>query len=117
MNPFYEKRSGKRQIGVSDNMNFPAHLHDDVEVLYCLEGGVQVSVKMCIRDRCGGIEDPGSRNGVVEEYLGNYSYYLEEKERRMQLWQAAYKEQQKQIKSMEKAMKDCLLYTSDPGYH
>ena len=25
-------------------MNFPAHLHDDVEVLYCLEGGVQVSV-------------------------------------------------------------------------
>lgn len=44
MNPFYEKRSGKLQIGVSDNMNFPAHLHDDVEVLYCLEGGVQVSV-------------------------------------------------------------------------
>ena len=35
MNPFYEKRSGKLQIGVSDNMNFPAHLHDDVEVLYC----------------------------------------------------------------------------------
>mgnify|MGYP002226870686 CR=1 FL=1 len=30
-------------------------------------------------------------NGVVEEYLGKLFYYLEEKERRMQLWQDAYK--------------------------
>ena len=34
MNPYYEKRSGRLQVGVSENMNFPAHLHDDVEMLY-----------------------------------------------------------------------------------
>lgn len=44
MNPFYERRSGRLQIGVSDNMNFPAHLHDDVEMLYCMEGEIRVSV-------------------------------------------------------------------------
>ena len=44
MNPFYERRSGRLQIGVSDNMNFPAHLHDDVEMIYCMEGEIRVSV-------------------------------------------------------------------------
>lgn len=44
MNPFYERRSGRLQIGISENMNFPAHLHDDVEMLYCMEGEIRVSV-------------------------------------------------------------------------
>lgn len=44
MNPYYEKRSGRLQVGVSENMNFPAHLHDDVEMLYCLEGGIRVTI-------------------------------------------------------------------------
>lgn len=51
-------------------------------------------------------------NGVIEEYPGNYSYYLEEKERRIQLQQEAYKEQQKQIKSMEKAIRDMRIWAA-----
>lgn len=45
-------------------------------------------------------------DGTVVEYLGNYSYYLEEKERRRQRQLDAYKEQQKKVKAMEKAIKD-----------
>ena len=45
-------------------------------------------------------------DGTAEEYQGNYSYYLEEKERRRQRQLDAYKEQQKKIKAMEKAVRD-----------
>lgn len=45
-------------------------------------------------------------DGTAVEYLGNYSYYLEEKERRRQRQLDAYKEQQKKVKAMEKAIKD-----------
>lgn len=45
-------------------------------------------------------------DGKIIEYAGNYSCYLEEKERRRQLQLEAYKEQQKKIKSMEKSIKD-----------
>lgn len=45
-------------------------------------------------------------DGTVVEYLGNYSYYVEEKERRRQRQLDAYKEQQKKVKAMEKAIKD-----------
>ena len=42
------------------------------------------------------------RNGVINDYAGNYSYYLEEREVRRALQQAAYENQQKQIaKDME----------------
>lgn len=44
MNPFYEKRDGRIQISISENMSFPAHLHGDVEILYCLSGKIMVTV-------------------------------------------------------------------------
>lgn len=43
-------------------------------------------------------------HGRTEEYPGNYSCYLEEREHRRRLRQEAYQEQQKQIKDMEKAI-------------
>ena len=43
--------------------------------------------------------------GECEEYGGNYSYYMEEKERRLLVEFANYQDQQKKIKSMEEAIK------------
>ena len=59
MNPFYEKRSGKLQIGVSDNMNFPAHLHDDVEVPGRRSPGF-----------CHGRNPPGRQRGMRRDFSG-----------------------------------------------
>lgn len=44
MNPFYEQRKGNLQVGMSYNITFPEHLHDHVEMLYVLEGTIEVSV-------------------------------------------------------------------------
>lgn len=44
-------------------------------------------------------------DGRAEEYLGNYSYYIEEKRRRREEQEAEYKEQNKRIKEMEAAIK------------
>ncbi|SCY33185.1 ribosomal protection-like ABC-F family protein [Alkaliphilus peptidifermentans] len=44
-------------------------------------------------------------DGVCEVYLGNYSYYVEEKNRRLIEMLEDYKNQQKKIKSMEEAAK------------
>ncbi|WP_199616228.1 ribosomal protection-like ABC-F family protein [Paenibacillus alkalitolerans] len=43
--------------------------------------------------------------GSVDIYHGNYSYFVEEKERRLLVEFAAYQEQQKKIKKMEEAIK------------
>ncbi len=45
-------------------------------------------------------------DGVIQEYQGNYSFYQEERKRRRQLQAEAYKEQQKKVRAMEKAIKD-----------
>lgn len=34
MNPFYEKKFEKPHINNIQNLNFPAHLHDAVEIIY-----------------------------------------------------------------------------------
>lgn len=44
MNPFYERKCDRLQVSVVQNMSFPAHLHDDMEILYCLEGEIKVTV-------------------------------------------------------------------------
>ncbi len=44
-------------------------------------------------------------NGKEDIYYGNYSYYLEESEKRMMLEFQAYNNQQKQIKAIEEAIK------------
>ena len=44
-------------------------------------------------------------NGKSELYLGNFSYYSAEKKRRREAQLAEYKEQQKKIKEMERAIK------------
>lgn len=43
--------------------------------------------------------------GITHRYLGNYSYYVEEKERRILEQLEKYKQQQKKIKSLEEAIK------------
>jgi len=43
--------------------------------------------------------------GAAETYYGNYSYFVEEKERRLLAEFTAYQEQQKRIKKMEEAIK------------
>ncbi len=42
--------------------------------------------------------------GVADIYCGNYSYYIEESEKRLMLQFQAYKNQQKKIKAMEEAI-------------
>ena len=44
-------------------------------------------------------------DGEISLYLGNYSYYLQEKDRRILEQFEAYKDQQKKIKAMEEAIK------------
>ncbi len=43
-------------------------------------------------------------NGVADVYYGNYTYYLNESEKRFMLQFQAYKNQQKKIKAMEEAI-------------
>lgn len=45
------------------------------------------------------------RNGKLNIYFGNYSYYIEESEKRLLIEFNNYKNQQKEIKSMEEAIK------------
>lgn len=45
-------------------------------------------------------------DGKAAVYEGNYSHYVEEKERRLLLQFEAYADQQKEVKAMEKAIKD-----------
>ncbi|HJB92010.1 MAG TPA: AraC family transcriptional regulator [Candidatus Eisenbergiella merdavium] len=42
--PFYEKADRYLHVGISENMVFPVHLHEEAEILYCLEGSLQVTV-------------------------------------------------------------------------
>jgi len=44
-------------------------------------------------------------SGQTEKYIGNYSYYVDEKERRILARLEAYKQQQKKIKAMEDAIR------------
>ncbi len=44
MNPFYEIRRGKLQMGLAESLSFPEHLHNHMEMLYVTEGCIEVSV-------------------------------------------------------------------------
>lgn len=44
MKPFYEKQEGKLHIHCSNNLSFPEHLHEHIEVLYLLEGELTLTV-------------------------------------------------------------------------
>jgi len=50
--------------------------------------------------------------GVAETYHGNYSYFVEEKERRLLAEFTAYQEQQKRIKKMEEAIKRLRIWAA-----
>ena len=45
MNPFYEKKFEKPHINTIQNLNFPAHLHDAVEIIYVKSGSIQVTIQ------------------------------------------------------------------------
>ncbi len=47
MIPFYEKRSDTPQIFQAEEVSFAAHLHAQLELLYCIDGGVEVTVGDC----------------------------------------------------------------------
>lgn len=49
----------------------------------------------------------------TEEYHGNYAYYLVEKEKRVEIWMENYKNQQKEIKSMEDAIARFRVWSRD----
>jgi ATP-binding cassette subfamily F protein 3 len=53
--------------------------------------------------------------GVAEAYNGNYSHFVEEKERRLLAEFAAYQEQQKKVKKMEEAIKRLRQWASQSG--
>lgn len=44
MKPFYEDRHGVVYSFESENMEFPEHLHDHIEILFVLEGGIDVKI-------------------------------------------------------------------------
>ena len=44
MIPFYENRDRELQVGHSVNMQFPPHLHGEVELLYVYSGALEVLV-------------------------------------------------------------------------
>ncbi|WP_345589286.1 ribosomal protection-like ABC-F family protein [Paenibacillus vulneris] len=50
--------------------------------------------------------------GAIDVYHGNYSYFVEEKERRLLLEFASYQEQQKKIKKMEEAIKRMRIWAA-----
>jgi len=50
--------------------------------------------------------------GSAETYHGNYSYFVEEKERRLLMEFAAFQEQQKKVKKMEEAIKRLRTWAS-----
>nr|WP_274365667.1 MULTISPECIES: ABC-F family ATP-binding cassette domain-containing protein [unclassified Paenibacillus] len=50
--------------------------------------------------------------GAVDVYHGNYSYFVEEKERRLLAEFTAYQEQQKKIKKMEEAIKRLRIWAA-----
>lgn len=35
--PFYEKAGRYLHAGISENMTFPVHLQEEMEIIYCLE--------------------------------------------------------------------------------
>ena len=45
MNPFYEKKFEKPHINNIQNLNFPAHLHDAVEIIYVRKCRIQVTIQ------------------------------------------------------------------------
>ncbi|MBS6196349.1 MAG: AraC family transcriptional regulator [Clostridiales bacterium] len=45
MYPFYEKKNQKLQIDLTEDMQFPAHLHSDIEFFFVLEGTACLEVK------------------------------------------------------------------------
>lgn len=44
MKPFYEKQKGKLHIHCSNNLSFPEHLHEHIEILYLLEGELILTI-------------------------------------------------------------------------
>ena len=48
--PFYEKAGRYLHAGISENMIFPAHLQEEVEIICCLEGNIQATVMSQVRE-------------------------------------------------------------------
>lgn len=45
MHPFYEKKHPTIQLGFSENIQFPAHLHSDIELYFVREGKTVMEIK------------------------------------------------------------------------
>ena len=48
--PFYEKAGRYLHAGISENMTFPVHLQEEMEIIYCLEGSLQATVMNQVRE-------------------------------------------------------------------
>lgn len=53
-NAYYEKRERKLQVVLSENMRFPEHLHEDMELLLVRKGQIEVNVMGDRRLLCAG---------------------------------------------------------------
>ena len=53
-NAYYEKRERKLQVVLSQNMRFPEHLHEDIELLLVRRGQIEVNVMGERRILCAG---------------------------------------------------------------
>lgn len=70
MNPFYEKRKGKIDIHHTENLSFPAHLHEHTEILYVLNGSISLKIgNINYILKCGdcGIIFPGEVHQITTE--------------------------------------------------
>lgn len=50
MTPFYENDKGEFRAFYSENLNFPPHLHSQMELLYVLDGKIKVTVFNCEKE-------------------------------------------------------------------
>ena len=66
--PFYEKAGRYLHAGIAENMVFPVHLHEEAEIIYCLEGSLQTTVANQVREVAEGecaLIFPGQIHGYL----------------------------------------------------
>lgn len=72
MNPFYEKTQQGMRIFLAESMTFPAHLHEQTEILYVLEGSIKVGIsghtRVMDKGECAFIFPDQVHNYLTEDY-------------------------------------------------
>ena len=67
MQTFYQRREGSFLCSVSTNLNYPPHLHKQMEIIYVLSGGITVTIHEEKRDLLPGdiaVSFPGTIHSI-----------------------------------------------------